>query len=218
MFAGFLGAAKLQALMVLDQQPIQILMEIVPRHGGASPRGSIHPSRGPLGVATLLSVQMPKLSVGYPTRFTGVRNFWSGPSNVQGNIGSKARGGCFARAPVETALALVLGGLRRDGSGDDRVDLPTGHGAAREQFISQGAHDMLARSQQSGGLGDAETDERLDGFRRRADQRRQCALLRPLHQVEADPGAAPSGPELQPPSRPSRSSTSPTPECALELP
>jgi hypothetical protein len=58
MFADFFGAAKLQ--VALDQQPIQMLMEMVPRHGGASPRGSIH--RGPFGVSTFLSVQMPKLS------------------------------------------------------------------------------------------------------------------------------------------------------------
>jgi hypothetical protein len=75
MFAGFLGPAKLQALMVLDPEPIQVLMEIVPRHGGASSRGSIPPSRGPHGVAALLSVQMPKLSVRYPTRRIGVSKF-----------------------------------------------------------------------------------------------------------------------------------------------
>jgi hypothetical protein len=43
------------------------------------------------------------------------RNFWSGILNVQRNIGNKARGGCFARAPVETALCFDLGRADRDG-------------------------------------------------------------------------------------------------------
>jgi hypothetical protein len=115
MFTGFLGPAKLQALMVLDQEPIQVLMEIVPRHGGASSRGSIHPSRGPLGVAALLSVQMPKLSVRYPTR-------------------NKARGGCFARAPVEMALRFDLGRADRDGLLDAAIYFSAVHGSFNAQL------------------------------------------------------------------------------------
>ena len=86
--------------------------------------------------------------------------------------GNKTRGGLFGAPPSGATCMLDGQGFRSVRLHDDRVDLIAVHGAADEQFFRERAHDMLSGSQQGGGLDHAEVDERLDGFRRRADQAR----------------------------------------------